>query len=135
MSDQVCADVVVFLTRRLGDGQFDRNRVIQAGTLGECVLMWGSFLGAVRDQAMAAGDYDVDIAAFLVEDVDWATVWAPLTRYMGQLGYKTAELNDRHFRVYPRDPLPWSEFAAMRNRLSSEGGLSRSQLEKAARDA
>ena len=84
---QACADVVALLNRRLGDGQFDSNGFIQDGISGECALMWGSFLGAVRDHAMAAWDFDVDIAVFLAMGVDWATVWTPLTHHMSQLGY------------------------------------------------
>eukprot|EP00959_Pyramimonas_sp_CCMP1952_P177594 3712353-Pyramimonas_sp.AAC.1 len=55
---------------------------IPDGTLGECALMWGGFPGAVRDQAMAAWGYDIDLAVFLAEGVGWAAAWAPLTRHL-----------------------------------------------------
>jgi hypothetical protein len=73
----------------------------------------------------------MDLGVFLTESAIWATIWTPLTQHLKRLGYKTAALNDRHFRVYPRDPFPWSEYAALKSSLSSRGNLPRDKLTRA----
>ena len=71
------------------------------------MLWWGSFLGAVREQAMIAWDYDVDIVCFVRPHVCMTTVWHGVSSSLRALGY-TLSQHGMKFRVSPHNPLTWA---------------------------
>ena len=134
---QCLGDVWSCLRAALGTGVFSRAGLIDPPTaLGELTLMWGSHLFAVRDQALGSYDNDVDLAVFLAENVSFVDIWEPVSAQLRTLGYRTAQIDEVHYRVFPKDPLCWHEFTEMKYHLKSQSlGLAQGALAGAAKKA
>ena len=71
------------------------------------MLWWGTFLGAVREQAMIAWDYDVDLVCFIRPHVCMTEVWHGMTSSLRAFGY-TLSRHGKKFRISPNNPLTWA---------------------------
>ena len=63
---QALLDSCIALEDILGDACFSSTGTPQGIGQGQVVLWWGSHLGCVRERALIAWDYDVDLAVFSV---------------------------------------------------------------------
>lgn len=134
---QCLGDVWSCMREALGTGVFNHTGLIEPPTaLGELTLMWGSHLFAVRDQALGSYDYDVDLAVFLAKDVPFDEIWELSSARLRALGYRTAKLDDVHYRVFPKDPICWNEYTEMKYHLKYQKlGLDQGALAGAAKKA
>ena len=58
---------------------------------GQVVAFWGTELGARREQALIAWDYDVDVAVFKTPDCDFSVAWTDLRGVLEPLGLRCHE--------------------------------------------
>ena len=111
---QAVVDIMGAFTAVFGEAKFDQHGRPTGSGLSDLTLFWGSHLGAVRDQAMIAWDYDADLALFLssaVGDANFLRLWKVVAGKLQLLGYRcTMHGNLKHLRVSPLDPLAWSPY-------------------------
>ena len=78
---------------------------------GMLVAFWGTEIGARRDQAMIAWDYDVDLAAFITGDVDFSSLWRDAQRILEPLGLRLlCHTHDFKYRICPTSALAWNDW-------------------------
>ena len=75
--------------------------------VGEVLLWWGTHLGSVREQAMIAWDYDVDLVVFVAAGTDIDMIWGAVCQPFAAHGYNMCKDCSFKFRVSPSDPLAW----------------------------
>ena len=140
---QATVEIHFDLLQMLGDERFNEKGQMCAqalpgstgsACLGEVSLMWGSDVGARRDQGMLAHDVDVDLAVFLKDGVHWAPIWKSLSTSLTHKGYRcTAGPDGIHFRVGPNEPIELHEWKELRNEIKAKClGLSRTQINRKA---
>ena len=99
-------DVTYILQKMLGEGKFDENRQLPENCQGEVLLLWGSHLGAVREQAFLAHDYDVDIGVFLRADYDFNEIRDITIKTLKKMNYqsrvhKQTKRREQHIKIGP----------------------------------
>ena len=89
---QALVDVYNAFENALGVFRFgsDDSQAIGGGS-GESMLGWGTHLGAVRDQAMIAWDYDVDFVCFCKPHVDVNKLLHGVCVALRPLGYNLTQ--------------------------------------------
>ena len=85
---QATLDVVYILKTLLGDGKFDSKHQIGPGCQGEVLLLWGSHLGAVRQQAFLAHDVDVDCGVFIPSTCNYSDIRDTMIKRLEAMGYQ-----------------------------------------------
>ena len=104
---QLLAEVVMASHAVLGRGAFDEIGQFRApdGSIvsgGQLAVVWGTELGARREQSMLAYDYDLDIAVFLTPDISPSSFYVQLQGVLQSLPLHFVEYNrDGHakFRI------------------------------------
>ena len=109
---QALVDVVVALQAVLGTSKFNQqgrleHMVGECAGVGEVLLWWGTHLGSVREQAMIAWDYDVDLVVFVAAGTDIDMIWGAVCQPLAAHGYNMCKHSSFKFRVSPSDPLAW----------------------------
>lgn len=139
---QALLDVLGGLTPLLGgEATFQPDGTIQPpSAIGAIVVMWGTDVGARREQGFLAHDVDIDLAVFLKKGVEWEKIWSTLHRLLvktNKLKYVMSGGADGcHYRVGPKDPLVIHEFKELKNEIKRTSiGLSRSAIIKEASKA
>ena len=111
---QALVDVYYTLEQVLGTfgggGHFNANGTFCGEGSGEVVLFWGTHLGAVRDQAMIAWDYDGDLAVFLRHGASFASLWQLVQIPLTKLGYRCTHHSTNKYRIGPKDPMCWAPY-------------------------
>ena len=78
---------------------------------GMLCAFWGTEIGSRREQAMIAWDYDVDLAAFVTEDFDFASLWRQACEILTPLGLRCIEHDpDFKYRVCPEHALAHNDW-------------------------
>ena len=92
---QALVDVYRFFEKALCVFRFgvDDSQAIGCGG-GEIMLWWGSHLGAIRDQALIAWDYDIGLVCLCKPRVCMATIWHGVSASLAPLGYKLTQHGD-----------------------------------------
>ena len=83
---QCVLDTVRVLEAILGVVSYSAEGYPLGDGAGQVMLFWGSHLGSIREQALIAWDYDVDLAVFYHE-ADFALIWNSAKRQLLHLGY------------------------------------------------
>lgn len=125
---QAIVDTCCILEQVLGCGSFDEAGKWVGSGCGEVVLFWGTHLGAARDQAMIAWDYDGDLAVFLREGMKFASLWQLVQIPLAKLGYKCVQHSKHKYRVSPSNPLCWAPFKELYQELRESMGGSRPDI-------
>ena len=123
---QATVDTIVTFQTLLGDALFDdKGNISSSG--GEIVLWWGTHLGSVRDQAMIAWDYDVDLAIFHAPDCNVDSLWRLGSDKLRALGYVVSKHGSK-YRICPADPLAWAPYKELYQETREANSLPRSEL-------
>ena len=126
---QALVDVVRCLQCILGDGSFDSVGCFKGEGQGETLVMWGTHLGAVRDQGLVAWDYDVDLAVFCKPEFPFESAFKNVSKSLEILGYRCVQHGSSKFRVTPKKPLAWMPWKELYQQVrESNLGLSRPEL-------
>ena len=83
---QCVLDTVRVLEAILGVASYSAEGYPLGDGAGQVMLFLGSHVGSIREQALIAWDYDVDLAVFYHED-DFALIWNSAKRQLQELGY------------------------------------------------
>jgi len=76
---------------------------------GQLCVVWGTEIGARRDQAVIAWDYDTDLAVFKTPDCDFSKVWLAVKQLLEPLGLQLLEHDPGYkFRIAPLQPVAFS---------------------------
>ena len=127
---QATVDTIVTFQTLLGDALFDHEGSISSSSGGEIVLWWGTHLGSVRDQAMIAWDYDVDLAIFHAPNCNVDSLWRLGSEKLRAFGYVVAKHGSK-YRICPADPLAWAPYKELYQETREATTLPRSELMKA----
>ena len=123
---QATVDTIVTFQTLLGDALFDdKGNIPSSG--GEIVLWWGTHLGSVRDQAMIAWDYDIDLAIFHAPHCNVDSLWRFASDKLRALGYVVAKHGSK-YRICPADPLAWAPYKELYQETREANSLPRSEL-------
>ena len=124
---QATLDTVSVLEAVMGATRYASSGQPEGSGLGEVVLFWGSHLGSIRDQAMIAWDYDVDLAVFY-HGHDFAETWNLAKNNLASMSHACAQHGSK-FRVAPLKPAAWSPYQELYQQLREQNkGWSRGQL-------
>ena len=134
---QCLVDLGNLLNVLVGSTSFDERGGTPDVSCGCWCLMWGSDIGARREQAFLAHDVDVDVACFLRPGAEWATIWAAIKQHItgNKFPYVLSESADgRHFRLSPKDPVTIFEFKELKYEVARSAAkpLGRSEIVKRA---
>ena len=83
---QCVLDTVRVLEAILGVVSYSAEGYPLGDGAGQVMLFWGSHLGSIREQALIAWDYDVDLAVFY-HGGDFALIWNSAKRQLQHSGY------------------------------------------------
>ena len=106
---QCVLDTVRVLEAILGVVSYSAEGYPLGDGAGQVMLFWGSHLGSIREQALIAWDYDVDLAVFYHED-DFALIWNSAKRQLQHLGYVCTQHSAHKYRVAPKNPAAWHPY-------------------------
>ena len=106
---QCVLDTVRVLEAILGVVSYSAEGYPLGAGAGQVMLFWGSHLGSIREQALIAWDYDVDLAVFYHED-DFALIWNSAKRQLQHLGYVCTQHSAQKYRVAPKNPAAWHPY-------------------------
>lgn len=138
---QTCALALTTIQRELGTtasfttkGEFLHLTSEQPACGGVVCVMWGTELGCRRDQCMIAWDYDVDLAVFLSEGFDFASVWLKVKTHLESLGLRLIEHTPGvKYRICPERAVAWNEWKERYQLARLENpGFCRSKLSRIA---
>jgi hypothetical protein len=91
------------------NGEFRYVETNEPASGGEVCVVWGTEIGARRDQALIAWDYDVDLAVFKTADCDFSKVWQKVKELLEPLGLQCLEHDPGYkFRIAPLQPVAFS---------------------------
>ena len=91
------------------NGEFLDSETNSPASGGVVCAVWGTELGARRDQALIAWDYDVDLAVFKTDDFDFSLVWTELQKLLEPLGLQCQEHDPGYkFRIAPLQPVAFN---------------------------
>ena len=80
---------------------------------GQLAAFWGTELGARREQALVAWDYDIDLAAFITPGLDFDGIWCQVKAHLEPLGLQLICHTPKFkYRIAPQHPLAfdyWKE--------------------------
>ena len=95
---------------------------------------WGTEIGARRDQALIAWDYDADFAVFKTRDFDFGCLWRQASQILESQGLRCIEhTTGFKFRVCPANPLAFNDWRERRQHIHLVNpGLGRSGISTAA---
>ena len=81
---------------------------------GMLATFWGTEIGARRDQALVAWDYDVDLAAFITADCDFDRLWRQAAEKMEPFGLRminhTRKRRGTKYRICPKHALAYNDW-------------------------
>lgn len=106
---QCVLDTVRVLEAILGGVRYSAEGYPLGDGAGQVMLFWGSHLGSIREQALIAWDYDVDLAVFYHEG-DFALIWNSAKRQLEHLGYVCTQHSAQKYRVAPKNPATWRPY-------------------------
>lgn len=93
------------------DGSFIDRESGSPACGGMVTVFWGTEIGARRDQAMIAWDYDVDLAAFLTPNFDFDSLWRKASDILEPLGLKVmCHTPGVKYRICPKHALAWDDW-------------------------
>jgi len=88
------------------NGSFIDEKTGKPASGGMICAFWGTELGARREQAMIAWDYDADLAVFKTPDLDFASVWSRAQELLKQYGVRLIEHSPGFkYRICPIQPV------------------------------
>ena len=95
---------------------------------------WGTEIGARRDQALIAWDYDADFAVFKTRDFDFGCLWRQASQLLESQGLRCIEHTAGFkFRVCPSNPLAFNDWRERRQYIHLvKPGLGRAGISTAA---
>ena len=112
-------------------GHFIDKECGQPACGGMLTTFWGTELGARRDQALIAWDYDVDLAAFITPNFDFCSLWCKATEILEPLGLRMlCHSPDFKYRICPQHALAYNDWkeryqlARLENPGTARSGLS-----------
>ena len=95
----------------LSNGNFIDTQSGDPAVGGMLTAFWGTEIGARRDQAMIAWDYDVDLAAFITPGVDFDSLWRDASCILEQLGLRMfCHAAGFKYRICPKHPLAFNDY-------------------------
>ena len=98
------------------NGEFLDSKTNSPASGGVVCAVWGTELGARRDQALVAWDYDVDLAVFTTDGFDFSLVWSQLKKKLEPLGLQCLEHSPGYkFRIAPLQPVAFNYHQAARH--------------------
>ena len=106
---QCVLDTVRVLEAILGVVSYSAEGYPLGDGAGQVMLFWGSHLGSIREQALIAWDYDVDLAVLYHEN-DFALIWNSAKRQLQHLGYVCTQHSAHKYRVAPKNPATWHPY-------------------------
>ena len=110
------------VNKRFGPDGVYRDDLGRPASGGQVVAFWGTELGARREQALIAWDYDVDLAVFKTPNFDFGAAWAELRRVLEPLGLSCREHTaGLKYRVCPETPLVFNTFKELRHEIKEAG--------------
>ena len=139
---QAAAHAITVLQSQLGKsagfnsrGEFLDLQTNSPASGGVVCAVWGTELGARRDQALIAWDYDVDLAVFKTADCDFARVWENLKALLEPFGLQCVEHSLGYkFRIAPQQPVAFQYWQARRHEAKLQNpGIGRAGLGKLAK--
>ena len=104
---------------------------------GMLTTFWGTEMGARRDQALIAWDYDVDVAAFITPNFDFSSLWRKAAEILEPLGLRMfCHSADFKYRISPKHALAYNDWTERYQLAHAENpGEGRSRLAQIARDS
>ena len=92
-------------------GQFV-DRVDGSNACGGMVItIRGTGLGSRRDNALIAGDYDVDLVAFITPSFDFGSLWRQAAETIEPMGVRMfCHERDFKYRICPPQPLAYGDW-------------------------
>jgi hypothetical protein len=119
------------------EGHFIDDATSSPASGGQVCAVWGTEIGARREQALIAWDYDIDLAVFKTPDCDFSKVWLGVQDSMKDLGLCFVEHEiGKKFRIAPKHCLAFEYPQERRHDAKKRlAGQSRSALCQAARMA
>ena len=128
---QALLDTVRVLEGILGTVCYDaRGMPAVGGGWGQVVLFWGTHLGSLREQALIAWDYDVDLAVFY-HGKDFEYAWKLCKAQLGHMNYVCTQHSAHKFRVAPPNPATWSPWRELyQETRENNPRLNRAELNK-----
>jgi hypothetical protein len=126
---QALLDTVRVLESVLGVVAYDKLGDPHGAGKGQVVLWWGTHLGSVRDQALIAWDYDIDLAVFYHGDHGFDDTWNIASNALRKLGYRTTKHGNK-FRLGPQNPAAWAPWQELYQSVYEKQPMARPQLVK-----
>ena len=134
---QAAAYAITILQHHLGTrarfnehGEFVDVETNSPASGGQVCGVWGTELGARREQALIAWDYDVDLAVFITEDFVFSELWLEVKKALEPLGLQCLEHDKGYkFRIAPLQPVAFNYWQARRHEAKlNNPGLARPKL-------
>ena len=112
----------------MGTASYDARGYPQGLGIGQVMLFWGTRLGSLREQALIAWDYDVDLAVFHHGD-NFSGPWASTKRQLQALGYVCTQHSPQKYRISPKNLAAWKPWQELYQETREQNqGLGRAAL-------